>query len=1490
MRQTYSVFSLIFLLFVLPMSLVNAQNGVPDNKGKEFWLMFNRNLDNRGINPDLFITGDIATTGRVNLPNDVQIDFSVVPGEITKIDLPISILAIEEEEISQKGIHIIAENEVTVYGLSQRTNSTDAFLGLPLDVLGNEYVVMSNGTLIINRTVSYSLLGIVAPWDNTEVTIIPSSDTRNRQKGVPFKINLQKGEIYQLSAAVSNGDLTGTIITSNNSIAVFSGHTCSYVGSGARTCDFIIEQIPPVLSLGQRFVTVPLATRKAGDIFRMVATKDGTNISIVGTNDFKESISLNRGEFREISIPSGVFSNIISNQAVLVAQFSKSQDVDNVTSDPFMVLIPPFEQFQNQYTVSTPSSGFSKHFINLSVPISQKDKIKLNESFLDSSLFTDIPGSAFAGAQVEVSAGTNNISGNLAFGAFIYGFGSNDSYGYPAGQALSSVEQVESISLDLEQEIEQGSTYCFNSTVTDDEGVPIFGVRVDFEIEGPNEKIGFAVTDEQGIANFCYDAVSEGTDKIIATVGSTTTEGTVITSIPRPVSVLLTSMPDVVNMGEEICLSSQVLDQFGNPIEGEELFIEYIGNVLYSGDSDENGKVDYCFTPEEGGDLQFSSYFDSINKTELMVEVSIPAAVPSTITVVSEGNEINLGQQICVTATVLDQFGEIMEGVEVQLEINGKHAGSEITDENGVAEFCKTAALEDGELLIFIVNYIGGGTPASTSIKVLNSGGGNGGGNGGGGDLVASSISISGLPVEVQLGEEACFQSIVLDQNGDPLPNTEVDIVVNGDLIATLITNEEGIVAYCLASETLGDLGFSVSYSGGVPVNGSVKVIQVEIIATTISVNPSEDEVSLGEETCLEVGVLDQFDNPVGDIEVFITKNGDSVGSMMTAEDGMMNYCFTPDMEGEFEYSFHYTSENENRINSIITVKDNTPIPTIITFVDNEVEVVVGEEICLAATILDQFGIPLVGVEVSFDVNGVFYGKGITDENGRVEFCEIPDEMGDLIVTATYEGGAPAEATIKVITETDVLEIESFWLVDANDFSLIRELMDGEKIPYSTLKGNRYNIAAITNEEKVGSVRFTYEYLFHCSTCSPHRGGRTENFVPYTALHEGIGPLAGKALYPGFYQFSATPYGKNSGKGNKGLESTLKFEVYFENIIEGFTLVNATDDADIIAIKDGDIVDLSAFKGKKFNIRANTPVNQVQGGVGMEISGTINLSKFEKFKPYALFMDTNGDYAGVDLPEGNYTLSATAFPFNSSTTRGVGGVTETINFEVIHNSKVDKFTLVNADTDRDIMTIIEGAYIDLNQYKDVKLNIRADGKGGHLAAMSFQLSGAKNYNWTERKAPYAIFGDLPANDYVGKYFKEGNYKLMVTPYNVDNTMGESLTINFSAGFDKGDNLRINGASMNQLEANTTEVGENEGRQQESLTVYPQPAQNFVNFNYPSSLREDATVMIYKGNGQLIHGAQMGNTPDFNFGRYGSGLYLIHVTDIDKVITKKIFIY
>src|SRR4051812_8949068 len=113
-----------------------------DSKGTEFWLAFPPNdpAQFAGATMTLFITGDTATTGVVEVPAQTPLPFSVTPGTVTPVVLPAS------AELRTPGVgpavHVTAADEVTVYGLSRIPTTTDAFLGLPVDVLGTRYTVM----------------------------------------------------------------------------------------------------------------------------------------------------------------------------------------------------------------------------------------------------------------------------------------------------------------------------------------------------------------------------------------------------------------------------------------------------------------------------------------------------------------------------------------------------------------------------------------------------------------------------------------------------------------------------------------------------------------------------------------------------------------------------------------------------------------------------------------------------------------------------------------------------------------------------------------------------------------------------------------------------------------------------------------------------------------------------------------------------------------------------------------------------------------------------------------------------------------------------------------------------------------------------------------------------------------------------------------------------------------------------------------------------
>ncbi len=502
----------VVAVVVLAAALVCASPAAaaPDNAGTDFWVGFMRNHTG-GAEKSLFITGGTATTGTVSVPGlGFSQSFTVTPGSVTTVAIPAGAEMPGAEVKQDVGIHVTAADEVVVYGLNRLVFTTDAFLGLPSDVLGREYTMMAWGP-----GAGPSEVGVVATQDDTTVTITPSAATSGgHAAGTPYTVTLDAGEMYQVQAI---GDLTGTTITATANVAVFGGHECANIpSSSVIACDHVVEQIPPDETWGTSFLTVPLKTRVGGDTVKFLATEDGTQVAVDGTT----VATLNAGQQNEQLIAGQ--ATITSNHPILVAQFSNGTSFDNVTSDPFMMLIPPFEQYQTGYTVTTPASGFAQNYLNLVVPDAAVGSIRVDGTVVPNASFTPIGSSGFQGAQLDIAVGSHTITGNgRPFGAFVYGFASADSYGYPGGLSLAPIASVTTIGLaPATDTLVVGARGCVTATVTDLAGGRVPGVRVDFAVAGANTATESVIAGDQGEAQFCYTATNIGNDTITASVGS----------------------------------------------------------------------------------------------------------------------------------------------------------------------------------------------------------------------------------------------------------------------------------------------------------------------------------------------------------------------------------------------------------------------------------------------------------------------------------------------------------------------------------------------------------------------------------------------------------------------------------------------------------------------------------------------------------------------------------------------------------------------------------------------------------------------------------------------------------------------------------------------------------------------------------------------------------------------------------------------------------
>ncbi len=365
-------------------------------------------------------------------------------------------------------------------------------------------------------------LTIAATEDDTSVTITPTVTVGTRAANVPFTITLNAGQAYTLHTSLPFlADLSGSRVTSNRPISLFGGNTAARVPINIPQADHLIEQLPPVSAWGSRFATVPLATRIGGDTLRIMAQQAGTQVRINGTL----VATLNAGGFYE-SIQA-TSATIESTAPVLVAQYANGSDQDGVPADPFMMLIPPVEQYLSDYTLATPSDGININYANLIVPTDSVSSVRMDGAPLATS-FTAIGSSGFSGARVPISVGSHRFQAARPFGLSIYGFADFESYGYFGGMSLGRVAAVSTLTLSpATAQLPVGTLHSITASVKDSSGQPLPNVRVDFTIEGAARETRTTNTDADGRAAIQLTRSSLGVDRVTAVAAGLTQLATV---------------------------------------------------------------------------------------------------------------------------------------------------------------------------------------------------------------------------------------------------------------------------------------------------------------------------------------------------------------------------------------------------------------------------------------------------------------------------------------------------------------------------------------------------------------------------------------------------------------------------------------------------------------------------------------------------------------------------------------------------------------------------------------------------------------------------------------------------------------------------------------------------------------------------------------------------------------------------------------------------
>lgn len=418
--------------------------------------------------------------------------YLIKAGEIKIIPLDDILMNTQSEVITNNGIHILADDPVTVTGYSSYRVSGEAFTVIPMENLGKRYFTTNMYQDFTGANTDYrpAQFMIVATEDNTSVTFMPNTETeKGVKKGQVKQVTLRKGQTYLVKAKIQPSlnqtdasDLSGTEIISNKPIAVISGHTKAafprFTGTMLGTTasfmrNSLMDMMWPVEFLGKEYIAVPMLhtsrpynaidQQAKGDLIRFVAIEDGTIIYRLapdGVTELQLSKELNKGQFFDV-VESEVATIFRSNKNVMATQYGKSWRLttpgalikDGKNSDN-ADLLNPSKNGQGTMMPLTPNGRWASHaifnspdgmnnFVNVVFPSDQIDSIFFDNISLRNrygSVIKTFAGTPYSYLSEPMGSGTHIIRGtgqNSKFATYVYGsldgLKTGFAYGYPTG-------------------------------------------------------------------------------------------------------------------------------------------------------------------------------------------------------------------------------------------------------------------------------------------------------------------------------------------------------------------------------------------------------------------------------------------------------------------------------------------------------------------------------------------------------------------------------------------------------------------------------------------------------------------------------------------------------------------------------------------------------------------------------------------------------------------------------------------------------------------------------------------------------------------------------------------------------------------------------------------------------------------------------------------------------------------------------------------------
>ncbi len=511
------------------------------NSGCDYWAVDMDNHPQAQASPYAVIVSNLSAT-----PSTVTItvkdDAASSPAQVGKAQVAPGDLHVFElprrepngPKIGWNAFRIRSTAPIIAYQFNPLDNvdvfSNDASLLIPVNTYSDEYIVISRrqflgqievpagqtcasfcqtqpggacqtqGGETICTAPYRGEITVVAPQTGTKVVVTPRARTlaggglQAMNAGAAYEYTLEPYQVLSIKSDQDAGDLTGTVVTSDKPVAVFSGHEAA-VTSTLCCADHLEQQMFPTRTWGRSYLaTKSFARGVESDYWRFIGAEDGTTLTFEPAS-VSAPRTIGRGEWVEIATkadfrvsadkPFALAQYLASSQEILKTQdlapckvdqdchpghgcvqvsltekvcvppqcavegkaegcpgghtctcFAVGQCYCQPIGDPALITIAPTEQFRKDYVFLSPSK-YQDDYINIVAP--DGASVVLDNFTVPAGNFEAIGDTGFRVARLKVNDGVHRINATAPVGVIAYGYDRDVSYGYTAGLNLTDL-------------------------------------------------------------------------------------------------------------------------------------------------------------------------------------------------------------------------------------------------------------------------------------------------------------------------------------------------------------------------------------------------------------------------------------------------------------------------------------------------------------------------------------------------------------------------------------------------------------------------------------------------------------------------------------------------------------------------------------------------------------------------------------------------------------------------------------------------------------------------------------------------------------------------------------------------------------------------------------------------------------------------------------------------------------------------------------------